>query len=73
MSQDNTLTYQTVDILREFDDQIVLSNGLNHGDRIITTALDYPSEGMKLTTEYLVPESPDSDKQDETQLAMKKD
>ena len=73
LSQDNTLTYQTVDILREFDDQIVLSNGLNHGDKIITTALDYPSEGMKLTTEYLVPESPDSDKQDETQLAMKKD
>jgi len=73
LSLDNTLTYQTVDILREFDDKIVLSNGLNNGDKVIMTALDYPSEGMKLTTEYAMPEATDSDKKDETQLAMKKD
>ena len=73
LSSDNTLTYQTVDILREFDNQIVLSNGLNSGDKVITTALDYPSEGMKLTTEYAQPKTLDSDKKDDTQLAMKKD
>jgi len=73
LSLDNTLTYQVVDILREFDDQIVLSNGLNTGDKVITTALDYPSEGMKLTTEHASSEQSDSEKKDETQIAMKKD
>ncbi|SFC94311.1 efflux RND transporter periplasmic adaptor subunit [Pseudoalteromonas denitrificans] len=73
LTTDNTLTYQTVDILREFDDKIVLSNGLQNGDKIITTALDYPSEGMKLTTEHAKPSQLDSDEKNETQIAMKKD
>ncbi|PAJ75685.1 efflux transporter periplasmic adaptor subunit [Pseudoalteromonas sp. NBT06-2] len=70
LSLDNTLTYQTVDVLREYDDLIILSNGLKNGDKVITTALDYPSEGMKLATEHTLPYS---NKKNETQIAMKKD
>ncbi len=49
LDQDNKLKYQDIDIVREQGTQVVISNGLEDGMRVITSALDYPIEGMKLT------------------------
>jgi len=48
LDKNSTLKYLTVDIVREEGSNVVISSGLHQGDRIITSSLDYPVDGMKL-------------------------
>ncbi|MCL1041170.1 efflux RND transporter periplasmic adaptor subunit [Shewanella marisflavi] len=48
LTPDNTLAFKTVDIVRQQGTQVVIGEGLDDGMRLITSALDYPIEGMKL-------------------------
>ncbi len=48
LDKNSTLKYLTVDIVREEGSNVVITSGLHQGDRIITSSLDYPVDGMKL-------------------------
>lgn len=47
--RDGTLHFAEVEVLRNAHGRSVIINGLQTGDELITTALDFPVEGMKLT------------------------
>ena len=59
LDSDSTLRYVTVDIVRQEGANVIIADGLNQGDRIIVSALDYPIDGMKLVLEN----SKDNDEQ----------
>lgn len=69
LDQDNKLKYQTVNMIRQQGARVVIRDGLEDGMRIITSALDYPIEGMQLA---LAPNEPtdDAPQSEMTQLAM---
>ena len=69
LAKDNTLEFKEVTIARQNGDMVVISAGLNEGDRYITSALDYPVAGMALALPGKSPE--DAGKPAETQLVMK--
>ena len=72
LTTDKTLAYKTIDVIREDGTDVVVKSGLNEGDKIITSALDYPVEGMKLA----LPgdkKSDDTKKPEDSQIAMKED
>lgn len=48
MDSDNTLRYKPVKIIRQEGANVIISEGLDPGMEVITSALDYPLEGMKL-------------------------
>jgi RND family efflux transporter MFP subunit len=48
LDADSTLQYVAIDIVRQQGSDVIVSNGLVHGDRLIISALDYPIDGMKL-------------------------
>ncbi|WP_075188307.1 efflux RND transporter periplasmic adaptor subunit [Teredinibacter haidensis] len=47
----NTLTFAEVEVIRHEGKFSVISNGLMDGDLLITSSLEYPVEGMALSTE----------------------
>ncbi|TRX54046.1 efflux RND transporter periplasmic adaptor subunit [Thalassomonas sp. M1454] len=69
-SPDSKLVYKDVTILRQQGSQVIISAGLNDGDLIISSALDFPLAGMKLA---LAPENQEqpATQEAETQLALK--
>ncbi|TKB47206.1 efflux RND transporter periplasmic adaptor subunit [Thalassotalea mangrovi] len=72
MNGDDALEYRQVNILRQQGKSVVVDQGLNNGDRIITSALDYPLAGMKLAILSDDVDSPldaESD-ENETQVAL---
>lgn len=48
LDDNSKLHYVEIDIIRQQGSSVVVTNGLANGDRLITSALDYPIEGMKL-------------------------
>jgi len=48
LDNDSKLHYATIDVVRQQGPNVVVSNGLFDGDRLIVSALDYPVDGMKL-------------------------
>ena len=69
LDQDNKLKYQTVNVIRQQGTKVVISRGLDDGMKIITSALDYPVEGMQLALPAM--ESTPADSESEpTQIAM---
>ncbi|KAF7773720.1 hypothetical protein PCIT_a0031 [Pseudoalteromonas citrea] len=64
---DSTLTFKSLNIVREANGLIIADHGLNDGNHIITSALEYPSDGMTVRIENTLTQSP------ETQLALKKE
>lgn len=48
MDADNTLRYKSVTVIRQEGANVVISEGIDPGAQIITSALDYPVEGMEL-------------------------
>jgi RND family efflux transporter MFP subunit len=50
LSSEDKLHFKKVYIVREQAQDAVITDGIVSGDRIITSALDYPIEGMKLIT-----------------------
>ncbi|WP_281214266.1 efflux RND transporter periplasmic adaptor subunit [Shewanella insulae] len=69
MTPENTLAFKSVDILRQQGTQVVIGDGLDDGMRLITSALDYPIEGMKLALAGDKP-TPTQDEAVVEQLAM---
>lgn len=48
LGDDSTLQYVVIEPVREQGSNVIVINGLEEGDRLITSALDYPVNGMKL-------------------------
>lgn len=69
------LRYQTVNIVRQDGKNVIISDGLTDGDQIITSALDYPVDGMQLALPGQISEDDDSnvEPESETQLASVED
>ena len=73
LDSDSKLHYAPIDIVRQQGGDVIVSNGLLDGDRLIVSALDYPIDGMKLAlvTDVEEAEQEDSDEEQtqETQVA----
>ncbi|MGI2143924.1 efflux RND transporter periplasmic adaptor subunit [Shewanella frigidimarina] len=70
MDSDKTLRYKPVNIIRQEGANVVISEGIESGVQVITSALDYPLEGMQLALpedKILQDESVETEK---TELAM---
>jgi RND family efflux transporter MFP subunit len=48
LSDESTLHYATISIIRQQGANVIVSNGLLDGDKLIVSALEYPVDGMKL-------------------------
>jgi len=48
LSNESTLHYAAIEIVRQQGANVIVSNGLLDGDKLIVSALDYPVDGMKL-------------------------
>ena len=73
LDNDDKLRFKTVVVGREQNRDAVVTEGLATGDRIITSAMDYPVDGMQLTTESALDSNNGSDGDaavEETQIAM---
>ena len=67
LTEDATLAFQSLNIVRETDGLIIADQGLVDGSQIITSALQYPADGMQLRLEDSVTPAPT------TQLALKEE
>ena len=65
LNDDLTLSFKTLNIIREQDGMVIANQGLAEGEQLITSALEYPTEGMAVKIEDTVT------KPDVTQLALK--
>jgi RND family efflux transporter MFP subunit len=48
LDENSTLHYAKIAIVREDGADVIVASGLQQGDRLIVSALDYPVDGMKL-------------------------
>ncbi len=48
LDNESKLHYAEIDIVRQQGGDVIVSNGLLDGDKLIVSALDYPVDGMKL-------------------------
>ncbi|MCF2860122.1 efflux RND transporter periplasmic adaptor subunit [Pseudoalteromonas sp. SMS1] len=67
LNSDNTLSFKKLNIVREYDGLIVTNQGLESGQSLITSALEYPTEGMQLRVDE------GTVAQTSTQLALKEE
>ena len=67
LNDDLTLSFKTLNIVREQNGMVIASEGLNQGQQLITSALEFPTEGMQVKLNDLA--SPKS----ATQLALKEE
>ncbi|WP_313904106.1 efflux RND transporter periplasmic adaptor subunit [Thalassotalea sp. PS06] len=72
MNNNDELEYRAIKIMRQQGKSVVVNQGLHNGDRIITSAMDYPLPGMKLALLSDEPSQPlESETDDsETQVAL---
>lgn len=70
LDDEKKLRYKPVNIIRQFGAKVVISQGLDAGMNIITSALDYPVEGMQLALPEDKILQEDDSEESETQLAM---
>ena len=72
MDDEQKLRYKDVTMLRQEGAKVVISEGLENGMNLITSALDYPVEGMKLAlpADKLLQKEPQTDSEPQTELAM---
>ncbi|WP_282132013.1 efflux RND transporter periplasmic adaptor subunit [Pseudoalteromonas aliena] len=68
LNDDLTLSFKTLNIIREQNGMIIASQGLKNGEQIVTSALEYPTEGMAVKIEDVAPNNSDI-----TQLALKEE
>ena len=74
LNDDLTLSYRDINIVRQQGKKVVVSDGLEGGDRIITSALDFPISGMQLAITQgskAEPKQPELKSEAETQIANK--
>ncbi len=57
LAPDGTLDIRDVEVVLRGRDEILITSGLNPGDRIVTTDLSTPVQGMQLRTEQPAPPS----------------
>lgn len=67
LNGDLTLSFKQLNVIRETNGYVVVDAGLGHGAQIITSALEYPTEGMQLRLENTPLQTAD------TQLALKEE
>ena len=48
LDNESKLHYAVIDIVRQQGSDVIVTNGLQDGDQLIVSALDYPVDGMKL-------------------------
>ncbi len=48
LAHDSSLHYTSIDIIRQQGSEVIVTQGLVDGDKLIVSALDYPVNGMKL-------------------------
>jgi len=48
LDNESKLHYAAIDIVRQQGSHVIVTNGLQDGDQLIISALDYPVDGMKL-------------------------
>ncbi|MCL1143119.1 efflux RND transporter periplasmic adaptor subunit [Shewanella gaetbuli] len=72
MDEQKTLRYKDVTMLRQDGSKVVISDGLEDGMLLITSALDYPIEGMKLALpeDKVLQKEPASTEPEQTTIAM---
>lgn len=70
LDKENKLRYKSVTVIRQSGENVVISAGLEQGMNIITSALDYPIEGMQLALPKDAILQQDGPEEKETQLAM---
>jgi RND family efflux transporter MFP subunit len=70
MDADRTLKYKPVTVIRQVGANVVITDGLESGMQLITSALDYPTDGMKvaLPEDRVLQKEPVAE--DDTELAM---
>jgi len=76
LDSDSKLHYVAIDIVRQQGSNVIVANGLAHGDRLIVSALDYPVNGMKLalvTDETQLEEKEIETEPSDTQMANNKE
>ena len=67
LDSDDKLRFKTVVVGREQNRDAVVIEGLVSGDRLVTSAMDYPVDGMQLTTESEQQTTSDAE---DTKIAM---
>lgn len=73
---ESKLHYVAIDIIRQQGSHVIVANGLAEGDQMISSALDYPINGMKLalaTDETKLEEKDVEPEESETQVAINKE
>ena len=75
LDDESKLHYVDIEIVRQDGGDVIVSNGLATGDQLITSALDYPVDGMKLSLPGDKADSIDADDEakTDTQIASVKD
>ncbi|OKY24877.1 MULTISPECIES: efflux RND transporter periplasmic adaptor subunit [Thalassotalea] len=73
LNQDSTLTFANIEIVSQDGSNVIVSSGLKTGDRMIISALDYPIEGMKLSLAGEDVDLPETDVNEDAQIASVKD
>jgi len=73
LDEDSKLHYAKVDVIREDGSNVIIAGGLQSGDRMIVSALDYPIDGMKLALPSNKSDLEEKDNTPETQIASVKD
>ena len=68
-----TLRYVSVGIVRQQGANVVISEGLENGDQLIVSALDYPIDGMKLALPGTELEKGTNEQEKDAQIASVKD
>lgn len=66
LDSDSKLRYLNIEIVRQDGASLIIGNGLNDGDRIIVSALDYPVDGMALALESDKPKDGSEDTPEES-------
>lgn len=71
LDEDKKLRYKQVNVIRQFGAEVVITDGLTAGMEVITSALDYPVEGMQLALpKDKLLQQDDEELKSDAQLAM---
>ncbi|QQX82393.1 efflux RND transporter periplasmic adaptor subunit [Shewanella sp. KX20019] len=70
LDDDNKLRYKDVNIVRQIGSKVIITDGLDAGMNLITSALDYPIEGMQLALPKEKSLGDDDSDPQPTQIAM---
>lgn len=73
LNSESKLQFVKVDIVRQDGANVIVSDGLSTGDKLIVSALDYPVDGMKLALPSAELDSADPELNTDTQIASVKE